>query len=718
MSTTPAPAAPYLATAGRRRGRYALQTGAMLLAITASCVLLALLAARFPIRWDVTATREHRLSQRTLDLLRGLDQPYEIAVAANKSAIDPRAFQRTRDVLDTFARSSPSITVTLIDTGSSRGLSDYDNLLTRLAGRFKSQADSQKAVLSQAADSADILVEFLKALSADLLAAQDAVPAGDASAQAIRTFLNNAAARARVLGDELQKGAQAARTALGGRVAGMPIPPLDDAARAIHPILSTIATELSGLREQVLVLESSDQSPAPVRDKVHPIVQQMLLKRDLAARAAGEVDRLEKLTIITVAHTLEQTSAALIIGPPGSLRGGITAVDFNSLFPPRLPEAPGAPVAPTLDMRARTEEMLATGIASLRSTASPILVLVHDQAGRLGPEFQAVRALIDRMGLRGIDVTEWAVAVDAQRPSPAQLDPSGKRPVVYASISTAPTTAESAVRMGKLADALARLVADGKPLLLSVNVSTLPGMGDKDPLVEFLPALGLSADSGRPLMQQAQGPAGRTVLTDFYLTRATGDYPIARAIDGLRTHFFWPVALHAGNVPSGATITPLINISDEKSTWGESEWLGFARVPARQRQQIIDPPKLDSPRDDGAGPWTVAAAVERRTSGQTPTQRLVVVGCNGWFLDAVTQQASIIDGRPLLDSPGNLELLESGVYWLAGQDELIARSPAAQAVPIIRPLTGAQLSAIRWSLILGLPALVLLLGAAWRLLRG
>jgi hypothetical protein len=101
-----------------------------------------------------------------------------------------------------------------------------------------------------------------------------------------------------------------------------------------------------------------------------------------------------------------------------------------------------------------------------------------------------------------------------------------------------------------------------------------------------------------------------------------------------------------------------------------------------------------------------------------PTQRLVFVGTNGWFHTQVLVQGQTIDGRMAPSYPGNVELLESAVLWLSGQDELIARSPTAQAVPMVRPLSGAQLRTINIVLIGVMPALVLGLGIGWRFLRG
>ena len=68
MST---PSSPTTApTPMQRRIRYAARAAALLLAITATCVFVGVLTSRLHARIDVTATREHRLSERTRALLK------------------------------------------------------------------------------------------------------------------------------------------------------------------------------------------------------------------------------------------------------------------------------------------------------------------------------------------------------------------------------------------------------------------------------------------------------------------------------------------------------------------------------------------------------------------------------------------------------------------------------------------------------------------------
>ncbi|MFN7021444.1 MAG: hypothetical protein ACK4WH_08975, partial [Phycisphaerales bacterium] len=170
---------------------------------------------------------------------------------------------------------------------------------------------------------------------------------------------------------------------------------------------------------------------------------------------------------------------------------------------------------------------------------------------------------------------------------------------------------------------------------------------------------------------------------------------------------------------NGGESVPLLTVQPDGRTWAESQWTDFAAVPAARRNMIRpqDLPKQDSARDDATGPWVVAAAVERPTSEGSP-QRLVLVGSNTWFRDDVAEAAEVVGNRVRLINPGNSELFEAAVYWLAFKESSIGASPEAREVSVIpNDLSPGLLSAIRWLLVAGLPVAILFVGAIWRIVR-
>jgi hypothetical protein len=188
------------------------------------------------------------------------------------------------------------------------------------------------------------------------------------------------------------------------------------------------------------------------------------------------------------------------------------------------------------------------------------------------------------------------------------------------------------------------------------------------------------------------------------------------------------VSFHLTDVPANATqsVWPLYSVLPNDRTWAETQWLPMWQVPRPQRPMMPGAPVFDAGRDarepqgvkgQKERAWNVAVAIEQRQTGVPQPQRVVVVGSREWLYNLAMQPRSI-DGRNAAYTPGNIELLESSVFWLAGQDELIAQSPTAQTISLIQPMDEKVLSGLRTTMIVGMPLLVLFIGVVYRLVRG
>lgn len=703
-------------TASRRRRRYAWQTAVLLLAVTLSCLFAVVLAANLPLRFDVTATREHRLSPRTLEQLAALEGPHELVLVANFAAIDRRSRQRTEDVLDAFSRAAPNLRITRIDVGSGAGLAEYDRLLGRIAELYREQINEQTGALRELFVAGARAAESARELGEAVRAVPRLPPEADPRrGETLAQYFEGRSALLRVHADDIERALRSAEQLLEQeRIGDAPIPPLDRVRATLRAPLNEFASDLAGLRDDLSAIAGAAEAHPVVRDRAGPLQSDAVRLRDRVARTVAAIDSLADLPALTLARTIQRSTAAMVIGPPTADGGHrVAAIELDAMLPPATAMAPDQPRP---DVRAMSEELLAGALGSIGARRAPTVVLMHGEPTRFSPDFRAFRRLADRLRLRNIRVVEWAAAMD---PEPSLPSPD-ERPVVYVTVSTDPFTPEGAGRMGRLADAIERLVRRGENVLLSVNPSTLPHAGEPDPMTRFLEPLGVGAESGRPLLQEHRGPGGRIVSPDFYLPGPEAAHPVSGAIEGMTTLLLWPIPLRLDEIESrkGVSVEPVIVVPHRETIWGESDWLRFRQTPRGQRHLLADQPARDSARDLTEGPFTVAAAVERRLPDRPSPQRLLVVGSNGWFMDPVTEASQIIEGRTVYDSPGNLELFEAGVYWLAHQDERIVRSAAAQAVPLIAPLTAAQASVLRWVLIVVMPLMVLIVGGVWRVLRG
>lgn len=740
-------------SAAARRGRYGAQSVILLIAVACCWLFAVLIAERVGSRFDLTSTGEHRLGERASRIVASLDGPHEIVVCANAALLDQHAARRTRDVLDAFAHASDNIRATIIDIGTTRGSDDLDALIARLIERPDSGVDRYESVVNEAIDSAGRLTIGLAGLSASMreglaIAQQPGTP----NAEVLYRFFESGSALGELWIGRLTTATQRAQQARGTSIARTPATSLDEAALALADPIAELAEELSRRERDLSQLaeagpEYVPESVARLAHAMRPVSAEL---RDRASRTASELRDTPQPDVIRIARILERTSVVLVIGPGGgggrsgdgsaSARRTLAAVDGDSIFPPAPPpHAAGSASTPRADPRLRAEELLASALGSLGDSPGPRVVLVHGAPSRLAPSFGPVQMLADRLALRGGIIDEWAVMVDEAPPRPRSTEDE-RRPTVFATVGVPPTAPDAERRAVRLAQATTSLLRSGESVLASFAPSLMPSIGDRDPMATAFEPFGIRVDTGKTLLRLDRGPDGGSIVqADTRLTPGRTDAPdrvaaLARSVEGLGLQLWWATPLKLVDTPPSRVrvLEPLLSIGQETSTavsgagsqasaitrWAESEWRGFAQIPPSQHARVLDPPRPDAGRDDIEGPWTLAAAVEVADPAFARPQRIVAVGSNGWYFDEIAQQyAGVIDGRPVLAAPGNAELFESAVWWLAGQEELISRSSAARAVPRIPAMSPERVSALRWGLVAGLPAGVLALGAFIRILR-
>ncbi|MBM4108160.1 MAG: hypothetical protein FJ255_05035 [Phycisphaerae bacterium] len=714
------------------RTRLGLAALAVAGASLASVVLVNALAPRLGVRIDVTATGEHRLAPRTRAILASIDRPVRIVIATDFSTVDPRARQRVEDVLDQVRRAHPRVSTAMIDVGSPAGLPEFKGVVRGLASAWKGPIDRRTGQLRAASDAVSALASALESTVAPSLAAlREAATGTDDAAMDLRRYLESRGTEARLVARELRGAIAQSQERLAAQVAGSALPRLGEARDALLPPADQALSRLDGLSRDLSRLSPSVAEG--VRQSARALETLVRQARDASAVALDPVRRAAPLEIERVVGALQAGSCVLIVAEPdprwgrpeagptenGARGGAIAGIEPTELFPPgEWLDAAGLARA---DVRRRAEELLATALASLDTPHRPILVLTHAERGSVLPLFGAVQ---DRLRLRGMDLAEWRVlqSPDAA-PALSDLNPGGRRPVVYVSI--APDSAAGtgpggeptgAVRAGMLGAALALVAERGDPVILSMNPSILPGTGQPDPTVAVLSRFGLEAHTGAPIVEEEQTPQGRAIRTEFAVRPAAGEHPISGAVANLATALVWPVAIAAAPGPTAASHSVIASLAASERAWGESQWLRVWQTPAAQRPLMRDPPRFDQGRDTrlDAYPVIVAASRPLPDGGE---QRLIAVGTNAWLVDPVIRQSATIDGRTVDVFPGNLELLEAGLAWLTGQERLIARSATAQATPLVRELDPGTLFWLRVGVIAGMPGGTLVLLLLARALR-
>lgn len=657
-------------------------------------------------RIDLTAAGEHTLSERTRAQIRRLDAPHEIVVLAEAARLNPESRRLITDMLDAYDRASDRITVTWIDPAQENGPQLYEALFRdRLAPLYQSRIEAHALAVADAIERVRSLEPALAALSEHILAVRDALPADDQR----RGLLDRIAAQARLRSGEISELIAQLR-----RIAILRAGDLEIAdARAARAALAAPAERLAAELDNAAQALAAVADPPDAADRASVAARAARSLRDQTLLAADAGAELAPLDLADVARTLRDEDAVLVISP-----AGVRGVRFSALFPPEFDAAAGRAA-----LRFAGEEMIARAIASLDDDPAPIVVLVHAVDPLLdennAPAGDTGRALFSRLvgELRAqrIDVLEWPVAGDAPRPDLASIDPQRQRPVVYVVIPTFVASPSAAAGLAKLSDTVAALIEQGASVLLSLEPSTLPRIGEPDPMIAPLARFGVFPDTSRPLLTRLSTPRGPVVWHEFQLASGPEEHPIAAAAASLRTIVGWPIPIELRDAP-GALAAPLLTVPPSPNTWGESQWLAYRSTPLDRRAGVQNPPSPDQ-SDLLDGPWTVAAAAQTLAPSGQRAQRIVVVGSNGWFFDPILWELQQVDGRPALANPGNIELLQASIDWLAFRDDMIAPSPHARLTPRIGAIPPARLTAIRWALVLALPTAVLLLGLAVRALR-
>lgn len=690
-----------------RRRLTGLATSALLLglALAATAVVVGV-GDRYNARLDVTTTGEQRLAPRTLAVLDRAAPlgEVEIVVAVDAASLDAWSRRTVGDVLDLFSHAG-RVRAGEIDVGSAEGQAEYAGLLDRLIERERDGIDRHIAAVQRASAEATSVADSLEAqISPALLALRDSEPTTTPAA------LEQWATLARLGARQLAEAGARAQSALTEPDPTLPIPPLADHEAALRNALQLRADELEALLAELGAL-------GPTAEPLGRAV------RGLSDRLVREIDalsRLPRLDVLRVAKALGSAEVALVIGPPGT---GVTGVDIGALYEPSVLASDGTRLIS--DVRFQAEELLGSAVSAVLSTARPIVVLTHGEGRPILKSVGFLSGIRQRLSRRGIDVVEWVASHDPEPPTLTDLDPDGVRPVVYVALS--PDSSASArgegdlsgpERAGALGRAVALLLERREALLVSVNPSILPSYGEADPVVAPLAQSGIEVATDTPLLQRSADARTRRTFTDLTLRGAEGGHAILAATRNLPTTLSWTIPI---TVRDGAPwrTTPLLIAPDDTSVWGESQWLRLWQTRGEQRDLLPDQPVFDAGVDRRGGPWTVALAAERADQPEsTRSGRLVVVGSNAWFADPVAFKYRSTDNRVALASPGNAELFEAAVLWLAGEDELIAQSAGARATPLVGSINPGALTALRWALVAGLPALTLVVGVVWRAARG
>ncbi|MEL6498334.1 MAG: hypothetical protein AAF937_01110 [Planctomycetota bacterium] len=663
-------------------------------------VCVNLLASSRTLRLDVTSTGQLALSPRTQQALSAAETGTEVVLAARlagraRSGSDVR---RVLDILEEIDESSSRVDSTIIDTSASGGQSEFDALVRRLADRDADAMAGAEEEVRAATASIVALGETLESLSRDLetIRERDAVR----SSPDLSADLGSRAATLRATAEQIGPMAEFVERAFERDLAGRRLPDLPEARRVVVESADAIRTLLLVSSNRMSALAGVDSGDEETRNLSADLAARLLAGADEAGAVSVALQASPLPGVVRVVGALTASEALLVLGPTG-----VAAVAMDDLFPSRAPGAPGS------DPGRRAESLVTNAMLTLDSADRPVVVVTHAGTSRVlaGGDDGPLGSLRSASGLRGVEWLEWPVALEPDRPGAIAAATADGRPVIYVVIGIDTTAQGGAERSARTAAVLADLLERGERVMVNLAPSSLPGLGESDPMAVALEPLGIDADTGRPVLSETRRGGDRLVAWEQLIVGASGE-GLAGSVGGLSIALPWATVVEAELAADTANAEPLLSLGRE--AWGEGEWLGYWVTPPQQRPLLLEKPEPGGTRDSDAGGGVVAWQIEREDS------RVMVVGSHLWLFDTVADRPAVVDGRVVQQNPGNAELFLAGIEWLAGNDGLLGRSAAAFETPTVQAIDPGRLLVIRWLLLGGLPLGVLLVGLAVRLVGG
>ncbi len=655
----------------------------------------------FRMRIDSTKTRAYSLSDQTMRMLGSLDGDWTIALFIVEREADRAMLRQIDEVLSRFRQATSHVSVARIDPTDPTSLAEYERMLTRLRSMYAQTTADYETHLDAGRRAFEDMLVFAQQESgtleqllqlARLSAQRDSV--SEAIIQRINQRTQAMALLAEQGGLVLEEVTKALRVG-----DDRPIPDYDGARSILAHALRSIANDLHATAESFASWRDDNEMPAEARQYAVRARRSFADQATQLAQAAEPLVHLPPMELSRIGRELAEGEGALILGPG---RAAIVPAD-QLVAKSNLRESGDGAV--TFDQRFRGEQLIAAAIRSLTVEHMPLVVFVHSEERSLLRQHERQ---IDLFGTATMlmasrfEIMEWT-AGEQERP---QAKPG--QPVVYVVIP--PPQRQGLEPSQRERDLLARvnaLIAEGESVLLSVYPSRLPRLGQPDPWARIAAPFGMHVDTSMVIHESVLASADqREVIKGQAVQRFESSHPIAQAVHGQQAYLNLPTPIQISDF-TGVEHHILAQVPPAENRWLEQQW----EIPGD---------RLDEPRDDQRldEPAPIIVAAERPHPMKPGRQRLLLVSSGGWMLSYVADAAVSIGGdRMALVYPAHHELMLASAAWLAGMDDLIARSPTSQEVARLGEIGTA--AGWFWTILFigGLPLGSLLLGLGVWMIR-
>ncbi|MFP4144378.1 MAG: hypothetical protein ACOCTI_00070 [Phycisphaeraceae bacterium] len=672
-------------TQAKRRTRYGLNVTLAVLLAAALAVLVNWIVhrqyaslgpeSRDWLRLDLTATRQHSLSDQTRQVLGSLEADYRLVSVVSPSSDN---YESLRDLADEYAAASGRISVEHVQPGVTPA--QREKLLRELQDRYADQLPEVEAAIAAGRDALEQAAGQAKTIAGDLEPLTE--PGGLGSpryvspVQKVIASLGYLETQHETLEKQL------------GRVMDGAMPDYVAAKTTLVNVMEQLSGAMfSKAADQLGAVSELPGVPAGAQDTLLGAARQLRQAQEQAEAALLELDRVDTPAEYDgLRQALSSSEVVLVIGPE----------QVRALEASKMLRREGSERGPLFF----GEQMLTGALASMNRDQRPLVVFVSIAQGSvLGPK-SPYQHVVNQLRNAQFEVTEWspqprrAPSGEEIAPGPPP-EPKEGQPVVWIALPLLQSTKPGAIdgsdeAKTQVLSLLEKRMDAGDATMFMLAPGVLPAAGESESELAILKRWGIEPQLDRVVLHKVVRPDGKTLNAAMMQVEQWPNVPVAQAVRALPTvvALSCPVELRPDAVPQ-TTVKPLIRLHEE-DMWTET----LSSLQAVQQAEY-DP-------EAAAETFTVAALAERNH------QRLIAVTDPMWGQDKLTATPQ---------TPGNAQLFLSSVYWLAGMDEMIAAGPQEQMVRRVGELGDSERMVYGWGLMAGLPAVVVLAGVGVALVR-
>ncbi len=652
--------------------------------------------ARKWVRYDWTSTRKYSLSDQTTQLLKELDNKYEIYTIFDTNYVNPdvaQALQHVRDLINEYALFSDKLEVVHIDPNldQSRQL----ELFKKIREHFKDEL----APLDEATQKGRATLNEFSAMLPGVLDPLQAIvdnPALEdneliANVRQVHTIFT------RFVADWEEENKSIDRK-------------LNSELPNFVTLYNNIEVLLKQLDEQYLPsvismfdnMINRESTPAAVKDKLIAANEQLKQAKAKTTEGLSTFNLTQRAPEYnTLRSNITSTESIVVLGPKQA-----KTIMVSSMY--RQPDPEEVQRTGNTESRFIGEEKLTGTLMSMSMENQPMVVYaLTGQQGAIGGRGGAYQEVTERLRNANFDVRQWFSAgyknmsPDQQPPAPPELEEEQKG--VWILLPAMPGEQLPPMMMmtgGMKQDAVEHIrkrLAAGDNALFIVDPNPMVGRtGREDPVAALLDEYGITVQQDRIVLQEQQLPDRRTVPSpQFEVTQWPDELPITSALAGLNMVLLQSSPIVIDEQVQGVKHYPLIELTGDR-LWAEDD--------------LLSPDAMENAsytEEKGQDRFLAGVAAEKDGS------RIIVISDPVWASDNITTYGAFGPGTAeLLGArwPGNSELFVNCMYWLAEFDQLIASSARSQDIRRVEPMTTTAYYWTEGILIGGLPLIILAIG--------